>query len=231
MNLPPNLFLQSLSRGDYELLQPHLKLVKLEHSKILFDQGELIQHLYFPNSGVISFVVPLSEGGMVEAGLIGFDGVAGTAAALNGAKSLNRAIVQAPGEAFVMSAPDAKAAVATSRTLRSKLYQNDQLLLVQAQQSAACNATHDVEARLCRWILRSRDALRSDKLPLTQEFVAQMLAVRRTSVTLAARHVQATGLIRYRRGLIEVLDFDGLMEASCECYEAVKKQQAMLSAE
>jgi CRP-like cAMP-binding protein len=231
MNLPPNLFLQSLSRGDYELLRPHLKEVKLEHGKTLFDQGDIIEHLYFPNSGVISFVVPLSEGAVVEAGMIGMDGVVGSPAALDGAKALNRAVVQVSGEAFAIPMPDAKAAVTASRTLRSKLYQSDQLLLVQAQQSAACNAMHDVEERLCRWILRTRDVLKRDKLELTQEFIAQMLGVRRTSVTLAARHLQAIGFIRYRRGVIEVLDLDGLTDAACECYEAVKRQQAMLSAE
>ena len=230
MNLPPpNRFLQSLSKGDFELLRPHLRDVKLVHTKVLFDQGDIIQHMYFPYSGVISFVVPLSDGLMIEAGMIGRDGVAGTPAALDGAKSLNRAIVQVPGEAFVIDLPQAKAAVTASRTLREKLYQSDQLMLVQAQQSAACNAAHDVEERLCRWILRTRDVAGSDKLELTQEFISQMLGVRRTSVTLAARHLQAIGLIKYRRGQIQVLDVEGLIEASCECYDAVKAHYERLA--
>jgi CRP-like cAMP-binding protein len=229
MNLPPpNTFLQSLSKGDFELLRPHLRDVKLAHGNVLFDQGDTIQHMYFPYSGAISFVVPLSDGLMIEAGIIGRDGVAGTPAALDGAKSLNRAIVQVPGEAFIIDLPHAKAAVTASRTLRAKLYQSDQLLLMQAQQSAACNAAHDVEERLCRWILRTRDVVGSDKLELTQEFISQMLGVRRTSVTLAARHLQAIGLIKYRRGQIQILDVEGLIEASCECYEAVKRLEAKL---
>ena len=169
MNLPPpNQFLQSLSKGDFALLAPHLRDVKLAHAQVLFDQGGVIQHLYFPYSGVISFVVPLSDGVFVEAGMIGRDGVVGTPAALDGAKSLNQAVVQVPSEAFIIDTPHAKAAVTASRTLREKFYQNDQLLLVQAQQSAACNAAHAVEERLCRWILRTRDVAGDDNLELTQ---------------------------------------------------------------
>ncbi|MFL5124033.1 MAG: Crp/Fnr family transcriptional regulator, partial [Microvirga sp.] len=97
-----------------------------------------------------------------------------------------------------------------------------------AQQSAACNALHQVEERLCRWILRTRDLSEGDVMPLTQEFLSQMLGVRRTSVTLAARHLQAIGLIKYRRGRVEIADRDGLKDASCECYEALKTQQQRL---
>jgi CRP-like cAMP-binding protein len=117
----------------------------------------------------------------------------------------NRAIVQITGEGFAMGATDAKAACTASRSLSSKIYQYDQLLLAQAQQSAACNARHKVEERLCRWLLRTRD-VRGDKLELTHEFMAQMLGVRRTSVTLVARHLQAAGLIKYRRGKIQIID-------------------------
>ena len=231
MNLPPNKFLQSLSKGDFELLRPHLRSVKLEHSKVLFDQGDTIQEMYFPNTGAVSFVVPLSEGAFIEAGLVGCDGVVGTPAALDGAKSLNRVVVQVEGEGFSISITNAKAAVTASRSLRAKLYQHDQLLMAQAQQAAACNASHDVEERLCRWLLRTRDVVGSDKLDLTQEFMAQMLGVRRTSVTLAARHLQTAGLIKYRRGHVEICDVQGLEEASCECYEAIKRHEARMLSE
>jgi CRP-like cAMP-binding protein len=229
MNLPPpNQLLQSLGSGDFELLRPHLRDVKLEHAKVLFDLGGPIEHVYFPYSGAVSYVVPLANGLMIEAGIIGKDGVVGTPAALNGAKSLSRAIVQVPGEAVAIRTQDAKAAVAASDSLRAKLYQYDQLLLAQAQQSAACNAMHKIEERLCRWILRSRDVVQSDTLQLTQEFIAEMLGVRRTSVTLAASHLQKIGLIKYRRGKIRIVDVEGLKESACECYEAVNRQQALM---
>jgi CRP-like cAMP-binding protein len=228
MNLPPNHFLQSISPGDFELLRPHLRSVKLPLAEILFDQGDIIKHVYFPVGGVVSFVVPLADGQQIEAGMIGKDGVVGTPAALDGAKSLNRAIVQVADEALMIDLAHVKAAVAASPSLRVKFYQHDQMILAQAQQSAACNAVHEIEARLCRWILRTRDLVESDRLNLTQEFLAQMLGVRRTSVTLAARHLQAVGFIKYRRGQIEILDQEGLEEAACECFEAVRTQHARM---
>jgi CRP-like cAMP-binding protein len=223
-----NHFLQSLSRGDLELLRPHLRDVKLIHSAVLFEAGGEIDRLYFPHSGVISLVVPLAGGDVIEAGMIGRDGVAGTPAALDGAVSLNRAIVQIAGAGSSIDIQQMRAAVAASKSLRVKLYQHDQMLLAQAQQSAACNAKHQIEERLCRWLLRTRDLVESDNIELTQEFLAQMLGVRRTSVTLAASHLQAVNLIKYRRGHIQILDLDGLEDTSCECYEAVKTQVARL---
>jgi CRP-like cAMP-binding protein len=223
-----NHFLQSLSRGDFELLRPHLRDVKLIHSDVLFEAGGVIERIYFPHSGVVSLVVALAGGDVIEAGMIGRDGVVGTSAALDGAVSLNRAIVQIAGAASVIETSHMRAAVATSKALRVKLYQHDQMLLAQAQQSAACNAKHQIEERLCRWLLRTRDLVGSDSIELTQEFLAQMLGVRRTSVTLAASHLQAVNLIKYRRGHIQILDLDGLEDAACECYEAVKTQVTRL---
>jgi CRP-like cAMP-binding protein len=228
---PPNNFLQSLSRGDFELLRPHLRDVKLVHSAVLFDAGGVIERVYFPQSGIISLVVVLSTGDMIEAGMIGRDGVAGTPAALDGAVSLNRAVVQIAGVGSTIETQQMQAAVATSKSLRVKLYEHDQMLLAQAQQSAACNAKHQIEERLCRWLLRTRDLVESDTIELTQEFLAQMLGVRRTSVTLAARHLQAVKLIKYRRGHIQILDEEALQDASCECYEAVKSQVLRLQAQ
>ena len=226
MSLPPNNFLQSLSREDFELLRPNLRDVKLVRSTVLFDAGGNVERLYFPHVGVISIVVVLSGGVMIEAAMIGRDGVAGTPAALEGAVSLNRAVVQIPGLASTIDTQQMRAAVATSKSLRVKLYQHDQMLLAQAQQSAACNAKHQIEERLCRRLLRTRDLVENDTIEITQELLAQMLGVRRTSVTLAARHLQAANLIKYRRGHIEVIDLEGLKEASCECYEEVKIQMA-----
>ncbi len=228
---PPNNFLQSLSRGDFELLRPHLRDVKLVHSAVLFDAGGVIERVYFPHSGIISLVVVLSTGDMIEAGMIGREGVAGTSAALDGAVSLNRAVVQIAGVGSTIETQQMRAAVATSKSLRVKLYEHDQMLLAQAQQSAACNAKHQIEERLCRWLLRTRDLVESDIIELTQEFLAQMLGVRRTSVTLAARHLQAVKLIKYRRGHIQILDEEALQDASCECYEAVKSQVMRLQAQ
>jgi CRP-like cAMP-binding protein len=226
----PNHFLQSLSLGDFALLRPHLRDVKLSHSAVLHEVGGLIECLYFPHSGVISFVVPLASGDVIEAGMVGPDGVAGTPAALDGAISLNRAIVQVAGAGSTIEIQPMRAAVASSKSLRIKLYQHDQMLLAQAQQSAACNAKHEIEERLCRWLLRTRDLVESDNIELTQEFLSQMLGVRRSSLTLAARRLQDAKLIKYRRGHIQIIDLDGLKDNSCECYAAIRSQAARLQA-
>jgi CRP-like cAMP-binding protein len=202
----------------------------MRRDAVLFDQGERIERLYFPEAGIVSLVVVLQDGHLIEAGMIGADGVAGTSTALNGTKALNRAIVQTGGPAFFIEAGKIKSALLSSASMREAIYRHDQIVLAQAQQSAACNAIHQIEERLCRWLLRAADLLQSRDLFLTQEFLGQMLGVRRTSVTLVAHRLQALNLIKYRRGHIQLLDLDGLTEAACECYEAIKTQREMVLA-
>jgi CRP-like cAMP-binding protein len=217
-----------LSADDFALLAPHLRPMKLALATVLFESGAPIERIYFPHHGAISLVVPLESGAAIEAGMIGADGVVGASAALGNATALNRAVVQVDGDGSTISVPDMQTAVAASGSLRTALYRFDQSLLAQAQQSVACNAKHGVEERFCRWLLRTRDIVHSDRLQLTQEFLAEMLGVRRTSVTLVAHHLKAINLINYRRGHIELLDLAGLHEATCECYRAVKLHEAAL---
>jgi CRP-like cAMP-binding protein len=223
-----NNFLASLDAVDLDRLRPHLREVPLKKGAVLFDQGARINRIYFPTSGVVSFVVPMADGSSVEAGMIGRDGVVGTSAALNGSMALNRATVQSGGAALAIDAGPMRSVTRSSELMQQKLYTHDQFLTAQAQQSAACNGLHQIEERLCRWILRTSDVLESRTMDLTQEFLAQMLGVRRTSVTLAARHLQAIQMIKYRRGNIEITDPDGLRDTACECYEAVRNQHARL---
>jgi CRP-like cAMP-binding protein len=187
-----------------------------------------IDRVYFPHSGIISLVVEMSEGAMVETAMVGRDGVMGASSALDGKVSLNKAIVQAAGVASVISAEKLLELAKTHDALRSMLIRHDQVLFAQAQQAAACNATHTVEARLCRWLLRMRDLVGDNDLNLTQEFLGQMLGVRRTSVSLVAGTLQHAGLIRYSRGHIRILNVEGLREGSCECYETVRTHYALL---
>jgi CRP-like cAMP-binding protein len=160
--------------------------------------------------------------------MIGRDGLVGGAYALGTRASLFKAIVQIQGRASVVDAARLVDAAEKSATLRAMMFRHEQIILVQAQQSAACNATHMVEARLSRWLLRCRDLQASDDLNLTQEFLGQMLGVRRTSVSVVAHTLQQAGLIRYARGHIRILDLAGLQAAACECYESVKAQAARL---
>lgn len=218
----PNHLLASLPAADFALLQQHLKPIDMTHETVLFRAGDAVDQVYFPHSGVISLVVDLADGEMIEAAMIGRDSIVGGASALNGRVSLNTGIIQVPGNGSTMDVNRLRKVAEESVTFRTTLIRHEQVLFAQAQQSAACNASHTVEARLARWLLRTRDLSGSDTLPLIQEFLAQMLGVRRTSVSLVASTLQKAGLIHYRRGRIEIIDLDGLREAACECYATVK---------
>jgi CRP-like cAMP-binding protein len=217
-----NALLASLSKVDAEQLRPHLKTINLHEKQVLFDAGDLIAAVYFPTGAVISLVVGLSTGEMVEAAMVGKDGMVGGSSALDGKVSLTRAIVQLDGPALVCDPDKLKRAALQSETLLSTIIRNEQTLFAQAQQSTACMAAHDVLSRLCRWLLRARDLADSDTLHFTQEFLAEMLGVRRTSVTAVAHTLQQAGLIKYSRGSIQLLNLTALNDAACECYEATK---------
>jgi CRP-like cAMP-binding protein len=218
----PNRLLASLSQKDFTQLSPHLKPFELVHGDLLFDAGETVNWIYFPHSGVISLVIGLADGQLIEIAMVGRDSLVGASSAMDGKVSLNRGIVQVPGVASILEVDVLCDVAEKSLPFRTMLIRHEQLLFAQAQQSAACNASHSVESRLARWLLRVRDLTGGNKLDLTQEFLAQMLGVRRTSVSLVANALQSAGLIRYSRGHIEITNLEGLREISCECYASVK---------
>jgi CRP-like cAMP-binding protein len=217
-----NRLLASLLPEDFELFRPHLKPVELKNETVLFEAGDPIDRVYFPHCGIISLVVELSGGQAIEAAMIGRDSMLGATSALDGQISLNKAIIQLPGHGETLEVPRFREVVDQSPVLRTTLLRHEQVLFAQAQQSAACNASHTVEARLARWLLRSRDLSGSDTLGLTQEFLANMLGVQRSSVSPVAHALQQAGLIEYSRGRIEITNLAGLRDASCECYGTVK---------
>lgn len=228
LSRPPNLFLTALSPQDFELFRPHLRLFELAREAVLVSAGERLPHVFFPHSGIISLVVRLMEGQSAEVAMIGHDTVFGGYTALDGAIAMNDAIVQLPGIASILDVAKLRAAATQSESLRTAIMRHEQAVLAQAQQSAACNASHLVEARLSRWLLRARDLSESDTMDLTQEFLSQMLGVQRTSVTGVAKALQRAGLIRYGRGRIQIIDAEGLMTSTCECYKTVKDHYAKL---
>jgi CRP-like cAMP-binding protein len=218
-----NLILSSLSADVFASIEPHLDLTKLRFGDVVTETTDKVRRVYFPLSGVISLVVQMSEGHMIETAMVGRDGVANATSALEGKVSLHIGIVQVAGEAMTIS-PDALRKLARqSDALQGILIRHEQVLLAQAQQSAACNASHTVEARMCRWLLRMRDLAGSDHLTLTQEFLGQMLGVQRTSVSLVAGTLQKAGFISYQRGSIHLLDIEQLTQGACECYATVKR--------
>jgi CRP-like cAMP-binding protein len=223
-----NAILASLPESDASSIRPHLKLIHLPQKKILFEAGATIDAVYFPISAVISLVVTLEAGEMTEAAMVGRDGAVGIAAALDGKIAVSRGIVQLGGDALVCDPGAFKSVAMQSERLISVIMRHEQTLFAQAQQSTACMANHDIEARLCRWMLRARDLSGSDDLPFTQEFLAEMLGVRRTSVTTVAHTIQAAGMIKYSRGKIHILDVEALKESACECYVTVQENYEQL---
>ena len=223
VNHSPNRILASLSDEVFAALRPHLTMVEFKRGAVLVETGAPVTHSYFPHSGIISLVVELDVGEMVETAMVGRDGVLNAACALDGKLSLNKGIVQMAGVGSVIAADQLAKIADEYREFLMLLIRHEQLVLAQAQQSAACNASHLVEARMCRWMLRVRDLAGSDDLTITQEFLAQMLGVRRTSLSVVANSLQKAGYIRYKRGHVRILDVEGLKKAACECYGVVKR--------
>jgi CRP-like cAMP-binding protein len=223
-----NAILGTLGPDDFAAIQPLLKKIRLDQKRVLFEPGDVIDKVYFPTNAVVSLVVTLADGHTTEAAMVGHDGVVGAASALDGKIALTRAIVQLSGDATMCEGDAFKEVVLQSRAFTSAIFRHEQAVFGQAQQSTACMANHQVEARLSRWLLRARDLSLSDNLPFTQEFLAEMLGVQRTSVAATAHLLQQAGLIKYSRGRIQILNLDGLKECACECYTTVKDQYAQL---
>ena len=222
MSKSPNRLLASLPANAFSAISPHLKIVELKFGEVVAEAGSPIRQVYFPYSGVISLVVELEVGTMIETAMVGRDGVLNAAPALDGKVSLNKGIVQFAGSAGTIEVNRFRRLANEFEPFRSLLIRHEQVLFAQSQQSAACNASHSVEARMCRWLLYMRDLAGSDDLMLTQEFLAQMLSVRRPSVSIVASPLQKAGLIKYSRGRMRLLDVKGLEKRACECYGTVK---------
>jgi CRP-like cAMP-binding protein len=222
MSKSPNRLLASLPANVFSEISPHVKIVELKFGDVLAEPGSQVRQVYFPYSGVISLVVELDVGTMIETAMVGRDGALNAAAALDGKVSLNKGIVQSAGSAGTLEVSRLRRLANELEPFRSLLIRHEQVLFAQSQQSAACNASHSVEARMCRWLLYMRDLAGNDDLMLTQEFLAQMLGVRRPSVSLVANTLQKAGLIKYSRGRMQLLDIKGLQKGACECYRVVK---------
>jgi CRP-like cAMP-binding protein len=217
-----NRLLNALSPDDFALFSSHLTHVELEKGRLLYDPGDPIDTVYFPHNVVISLMTLMASGAAIESATIGREGALGLMAAVAPRQSLSRAIVQVPGRASKITATHLHEAWRQCPTLKSLVDRHNEALFAHAIQSVACNALHAVEARFCRWLLSCRDRIDIDTVSLTQEFLADMLGVQRTTVTAVAGALQAKGLIRYRRGIVDILDRAGLEAMTCECYGAVK---------
>jgi len=218
-----NRLLASLSAEDLGLIAPHLGQVDLDRGRLLYDPGDRIDTVYFPHDGVISLMTLMENGAAIESATIGCEGALGLMAAVAPRQSLSRAIVQTPTRAARISAGQFHEVWKKSPRIRDMVDRHTEALFGHAIQSVACNALHSVEARFCRWLLTCHDRISNDTVALTQEFLADMLGVQRTTVTAVARTLQEKGAIRYRRGVVDIIDRQILEQLACECYGAIRK--------
>jgi CRP-like cAMP-binding protein len=220
---PQNYLLGALSAADMTILRPQLKLVTLAQGAVLQDPGERIQYVHFPLSGMISLLSVMSDGRAVETAALGREGALGAHCGFGNMHAQSRAVVEISGSSLRIPVSQFQKLVRDSEKLRDLIIRYRELRLAQTQQSAACNALHGAEARLSRWLLHMSDIIGSDIVPLTQDFLSQMIGVRRTTVTGLARALFRTGAIRYSRGRIEICDREQLKSFSCECYEVLRR--------
>jgi CRP-like cAMP-binding protein len=216
-----NHILNQLSSVDREDLRSHMQVVDLPHGQVIAESRQRVPYVYFPHAGILSCIVELDDGWAIESGMIGKDGVFGASLALDSKVSLHKVIVQVPGSATIVSADHVRAVAQSSPDFLALLMRYEQFLLGQVQQTTACNALHSVKQRMCKWLVRMHDLVGSE-LPLTQEFLAQMMGVRRTSVTENAIDLQKEGLITYRRGKLTILSMDLVQKHACECAGTVR---------
>ena len=221
---PTNQILAALPQSEYLRLADYLQLVDLTVGTVLYNSGEALKEVYFPEQAMISLISIVSDGSTSEVGLIGNEGMVGLPVILGSNYATNCSVVQVSGKAFKLSAAILKQEFRSSERLPQLLLSYTQAQLIGVAQTAVCNRKHTIEEQLARWLLSARDRLQTNELPLTQEAIANMLGVRRTSVSEAANKLQKKGVIHYKRGHISIVDGDCLETNACECYELVRTE-------
>ncbi len=223
-NIIHNEILLGLPTKESELLFPKLEFMRLKTHHVLHEPGDTLKSAYFCNSGLISILSVFPDGKSVEVGLVGKEGFIGAPLVAGFRSAATRAIAQIEATAFRVTSETLAMALRQCPTLERKLQQFAQVMTMQTTQIAACNRLHEVEERLARWLLMSADRIGSNSVPLTQEFLAQMLGTRRSSVTVAAGMLQRAGLITHSRGDVRIVERRKLEEAACECYGIMERQ-------
>jgi CRP-like cAMP-binding protein len=217
-----NTILSSLPRAEFTRLQAALEPVSLAFGRVLYEPGKAIRHVYFPMDCLISLLTSVDKRRSLEVGMVGNEGMAGMPFILGMGVSGVRALVQGGGQALRMAAAPFRIEFNRSPALQDALYRYMYALMAQISQTAACNRFHEAEPRLARWLLMTRDRVMSDEFPLTHEFLAHMLGMRREGITEAASTFKRRKIIEYRRGRIQILDLKALKAGSCSCYQVVQ---------
>lgn len=225
-NWPRNRLLLALAPRNLKQLMPDLEPIQCRSEQVLMDTDSSLDHVYFPDSGVVSVVAVYPDGSIIEMATIGREGGTGFQAVFGAKNSSARLLVQLPGTAARMKRAAFLRAMEAMPSFRSLMHAHVHAFLEQVMVSAACNGAHGLKQRLARWLLMMRDRHDDNVLPITQDLLAEMLGVHRPTITNAIRAFERAGLIDYRRGRVEILDRDGLVEASCECYLLVRTRIA-----
>ena len=220
--MPRNRLLNALPPEELERLAPYLERVHLERGSLIYDPNKPIERVCFPEGALVSILSVMSDGTAIETATIGVEGMVGHAVFHGQSIATEQAFTQIPGEGLLMSADAFRAALADSEALREIMHRHALALFTLVAQTSGCNRRHTVDERLARWLLIVHDRVESDLLNLTQQFLSQMLGVRRATVTVAAGVLQKAGIIAYSRGKIRVLDRARLEAASCECYRIIR---------
>ena len=224
-----NRLLAVLAPEERDRLLRGAKSEPIEAHQVLYTAGGAISHVYFPVSGMISLVVKMTDADDVEAMTIGNEGVIGIAVILGVASSTMEALCQIPGRALKVPTRAVLEEIRRTASVNRLLLRYAEAMMVQLAQHAACNRTHSIEQRCARWLLMTRDRVASDEFPLTQQFLAEMLGVRRATVTMIAGALHKAGLIDYSRGRIRIVDGQGLERVACECYDVVRRLMKTLT--
>jgi len=219
-----NGLLAALPPEDYERLRPHMTPVELHLGEVVYESGSPLRHVYFPVSGIVSLLYIMENGASAEIAVIGNDGLVGVSILLGGDTTPSRAVVQVAAQAYQVRSDAVLREFHRGGPMQFLILRYVQALMTQMSQTAVCNRHHTVEQQLCRWLLLSLDRLGSNEVAMTQELISNMLGVRRSGITEAARNLQHSGLIEYHRGHIRVLDRAKLEAHSCECYAVVRRE-------
>jgi CRP-like cAMP-binding protein len=225
-NWPRNRLLLALPSRNLKQLLPDFKLVECHSEQVLIDADSSLEHIYFPDSGVISVVAVYPDGSIIEMATIGREGGTGFQAVFGAKASSARLLVQVPGTAARMGRPAFTRAMDAVPAFRSLMYAHVHAFLEQVMVSAGCNGAHSLKQRLARWLLMMRDRHDCDAMPLTQDLLAEMLGVHRPTISHAVRDLERAGLIDCGRRRVTIVDRDGLMQVSCECYGVVRARVA-----
>jgi CRP-like cAMP-binding protein len=223
-NWPRNRLLLALPASNLKRLIPDLERIRCQREQVLMDADSLLDHVFFPDSGVVSVVAVYSDGSIIEMATVGREGCADVQAVFGAKNSSVRLLVQIPGGAAKMSRAAFTRAMGSMPSFRSLMYAYVQAYLEQILVSGACNGAHNLKQRLARWLLMMRDRADDDALQITQNLLAEMLGVQRPTITNAAQELERAGLIARGRRQVTILDRRGLAKASCECYEVVRRR-------